>query len=128
MKNLEVNPFGEEKNWNLMRNLEGSKLLKIEKEEVFYENGRFSNESPIELTFDNCILKFDGFIFIHRKQLIGKSVQYVYDQNTLGFVALSQIRFLELNEDDYRQAYIGFQNPEKLEVLIVYRNAEIIDK
>lgn len=128
MKNLEVNPFGEEKNWNLMRNLEGSKLLKIEKEEVFYENGRFSNESPIELTFDKCILKFDGFIFIHRKQLIGKSVQYVYDQNTLGFVALSQIRFLELNEDDYRQAYIGFQNPEKLEVLIVYRNAEIIDK
>ena len=112
-----------------MHNLVGSTFLSFERgDEVYYSFGRFEEETSIKLEFDNCIVKFDGFLFEHNKPLVGKKVQYVFDQKTLGFVAMMQVGYCDLKQADYRQAYIGMENREKLEMLIVYRNAEIIEK
>lgn len=129
-----IDPWGEE-NWNDssvdLKDLVGSTFLSFDrKDKVFYSHGRFEDETSIKLEFNNCILKFDGFLFEHNKPLVNKKVQYIFDQETLGFVAMMQVDYCDLRRVDYRQAYIGMGNFEigKLEMLIVYRNAELIKK
>ncbi len=133
MGKSDIDPWGEE-DWDddvELDNIIGSTFIGFEKkDDVFYNKlfYTFEEETTIKLEFDNCILKFDGFLFEHNKPLVDKKVQYIFDQQTLGFKAMNQIGYCDLRQLDYRQAYIGMENREKLEMLIVYRNPKLIYK
>lgn len=98
----------------------GTKLNEIQKK-----------SDEVKLVFENHILIFKGLLFETSASTLNKRVKNVQLNNTLGFRAISQLRHLNRNPENYRQLFIqmeGSDDNNKLELLGALRNYRILPR
>lgn len=93
----------------------GTKLNEIQKK-----------SDGVKLVFENTtthrvfVLTFNGLLFETSTPTLNKRVKHIQVNNALGFRALSQLRNLNLNPENYRQLFIqmeGSDDNNKLELI-----------
>ena len=101
----------------------GSKLNEIRKK-----------PDEVKLIFENSktnkvyVLSFKGLLFETSGSTLNRRVKNIQFNNTLGFRATSQLRYLKRNPQNYRQMFIqmeGSNDDNKLELLGAFRNYKI---
>lgn len=90
--------------------------------------------NDVKLVFENTktnktyILTFKGLLFETSAPTLNKRVKNIQLNNTVGFRAASQLRYLNLNPENYRQLFIQMENSNdnnKLELLGALKNNSI---
>lgn len=101
----------------------GTKLNEIQKK-----------SDDVKLVFENTrtnkiyVLTFKGLLFETSNPTLNKRVKNIKLESTLGFRAISQLRQLNRNPDNYRQLFIqmeGSNENNKLELLGALRNYRV---
>ncbi len=104
----------------------GSKLNEIQKK-----------PDEVKLVFENLktnklyILTFKGLLFETSRSALNKKVKNIQLNKTLGFRAISQLRYLNRNPENYRQLFIqmdGSNEENKIELIGALRNFTILPK
>lgn len=104
----------------------GAKLNEIQKTSdkvmLFFENPK-TNES--------YVLTLRGLLFETSGSTLNKKVKNIQVNNTLGYRASSQLRYLKRDPQNYKQMYIqmeGSSEDNKFELLGAFRNFKISNK
>ncbi len=101
----------------------GSRLNEIQKK-----------PNKVKLVFENTktgetyALAFDGLLFETTGSALNRKVQNVQLGNVLGFKALTQLRYLDENPEDYNQLFIqmdGSTDEIKFELIGAARNLKL---
>ena len=104
----------------------GSKLNAIQKKadeiKLVFENSKTGKE---------YVLSFRGLLFETSASTLNRKVRDIQINDILGFRAISQLRYLKRDPDNYRQIFIqmaGSNDNNKLELFGAFRNYKISPK